>query len=447
MRDAASPLVAFWTRLDQPELGDAISVLRERFGLSRSQLCQRMSDMSAEADLGADESLVYRWEKGEKGRPRPRPGPQYRALLGRVCEREVETLSPIARREFLRQLVALTGPPLILMSPATSLLVGAEPWRTGPHTSDLGAAGLTAGVVGPGMTAADVAQLTAHYEHLRRRVPGAHLIGPVRAHLDFIARYLRETSLPSSVRPGLVSAVGEVAVLAGRLSFWDLHDEAAARQYFEMAGTAAHEAGDRGLAAYALAFTAELATYVRQPGQAGELSRAAQGIAIGVTTPRVQSWLASVEAEADAHLDEVESCLRALDRAREAMARTGTADQDPPWIEFFDLPRLHGYEGACLVKTGQPRPALHALRKAAEETNPSLQRYHAEIAADTAWALVQENDVEIEESCRLLAAALESASAVGYRDGLRRVRNVRQRLAPWGHTRAVRDLDERLRFA
>lgn len=58
------------------------------------QLCQHLCDLSETADLGVDDSLVYRWEKGEKGRSRPRPGPHYRALLGRVCEREAKNVKP-----------------------------------------------------------------------------------------------------------------------------------------------------------------------------------------------------------------------------------------------------------------------------------------------------------------------------------------------------------------
>ncbi len=96
--DVASALVAFWHHLDQPELGDAISLLRQQFNLSRGQLIERMWKHADGGDLGVDESLVYRWERGERARPRPRPSSQYRILLGRVCECKVQKMSPIAQR-------------------------------------------------------------------------------------------------------------------------------------------------------------------------------------------------------------------------------------------------------------------------------------------------------------------------------------------------------------
>jgi hypothetical protein len=442
-RGAASMVVAFWSRLDQPEVGDAILLLRDHFKLTRGQLIQRMWNLSEGGDLGVDDSLVYRWEKGEKGRPRARPGTRYRVLLGRVCEREVANLSPIARREFLQRLVALVGPPLLLDQPL-SQSSGAGHWAPTQRTVGLGKVELSHGPAPLGLTAADVSELTGHYERLRRRVAGAHLIGPVRAHVDFVVRYLRDSSLTADVRPALVSALGEAAVLAGRLAFWDLHDEADARRYFSMAGAAAREAEDRALGAYALAFTAELSTYVRQPEQAVELSRSAQELAIGAASPRVRSWLAAVEAEAAAHIDDADACVRALARARDAMAHAAAGDPDPQWIEFFDSSRLAGYEGACLVRAGQAQPALLVLAQAEATTDLSLKRYHAEIAADRAWALAQQG--EIDESCRVLEAAFDSANAVGYRDGVRRVLHVRHQMDTSRDVPAVRALDERIRL-
>ncbi len=435
--DATSPLVAFWARMDQPELGAAISLLRERFGFTRSQLIQRMCDLCEEDDLGLDESLVYRWEKGERDRPRPRPGARYRRLLGRVCDREVEHLNAIDRREFLRRLVALAAPPVVLS------LTGAEQPTIMPRVAGLSEHQWTPAPMPVGLTEADVRELTNQYERLRRRVSGAHLIGPVRAHIDFVARYLRDSSLATSTRTALMSAMGDAAVLAGRLAFWDVHDEAGARQYFAMAGEAAREAEDRPLGAYALAFSAELATYVKQPEQAVMLSRSAQELAAGTASPRVLSWLAAVEAEAAAHTDDAEGCVRALAQAREAMDRSTPDDHDPQWIEFFDQSRLAGYAGACLVRIGHA-DALPVLRRAATYTDPALKRYQAEIAADTAWALAQQG--EIEESCRLLEGAFDFARAVDYRDGLRRVFRVRQEMVNFGDASAVRALDERLRL-
>jgi hypothetical protein len=130
---ARPSLVAFWARMEQPEIGDAIALLREHSGLTRGDLVQTMWDLSDEKAVGVDTSLVYRWEKGEKGRPRPRPGSRYRRLLGLVCEHEVRKMNAISRREFMQRLVALAGPPLMagppILEPGRLPLLGAPDTR------------------------------------------------------------------------------------------------------------------------------------------------------------------------------------------------------------------------------------------------------------------------------------------------------------------------------
>jgi hypothetical protein len=417
-----SPLVRFWFRLSQPELGDAIALLRERFGLSRERLIQRMWDISQDEDLGVDEVLIYRWERGDKKGHRNRPGPRYRELLGRVCEREAESLNVVARHEFVKELAALDLP--WIGSGA------AESYSLSNAASPL--------------SAADVSPITARFQYLRNRISGANLIGPVRAHIDFIAGHLRERSLTAGSRAGLVSGLGEASVLAGVLSYWDLDDERAARQYLHTAVTAAREAQDQALGAFVMGFTAELETYIQQPVRAIELNRAAQRIAVKITSPRMRSWLAASEAQACAHAEIEDSYIfRVLERAREEMART-ESDPYPQWMMFFDPARLAGYEGASLVKAGHPHRALETLRQAATNTDGALKNYHAYIAADMAWGFAQQG--ELEESCHHLATAFDLANALNYRDGLRRVLNVRQQLDQWNDTPAVRQLDEQLKF-
>jgi hypothetical protein len=418
--ESISPLVLFWRRLDQPEIGDAIVLLRKRFRFTRNGLIRRMRELSPDEDFGLDETLVYRWEKGEVKRPRPRPGPRYRLLLGRVCERQVESLSTAARTEFLNQLSAFNGPSRLLSLPGT---------EEGLSTS-----------TAHGMSAQDVAPITAYYEYLRRRIPGVQLIGSVRAHIDFIARYLKETSPEGGPQVELVAAWGEACVLAGVLSFWDLHDEADARRYFEMAKSAAHETKDQALRTYALGFAAELET-LTQPATAIELSRAALEAGIKMASPRVSSWLAAVEAMATAATDDA-GAFWALERARKEMARAKPGDRDPQWIEFFNRPRLEAYAGDILLRAGHAHSALETLREAAANTNLSLKRDHAEIAANMALALVKEG--AIEESCQNLKTAYDLAGSLSYQHGLRRVYGVRQELEPWSDTQAVKELDEHL---
>src|SRR5438309_1370211 len=88
----ASPMAHFWFGLDQPSIGEAILLVRETFGLTRGQLIDRMSHLSGGTDLGPDESVVFRWERGRAGRNRSRPSYRRRFLLSKVCEEAIRTV-------------------------------------------------------------------------------------------------------------------------------------------------------------------------------------------------------------------------------------------------------------------------------------------------------------------------------------------------------------------
>lgn len=283
-----------------------------------------------------------------------------------------------------------------------------------------------------------VAAVTFHLEQLRRRAPGDYLLRLVASHLSFIRSHLSGARGDSG---SVISAMGEAAVLAGRLSFWDIRDSSSTARYFRLASQAAREATNQALGAYVLAFTAEFMTYMGRPREAidyvGAACRSRDTLA-----PRVNAWVASVEAEAYAHLAQASNSRASLERAHQAMGRASPADQEPAWIDFFDEARLAGYEGACLVRLEDAPGALAVLDRATRITDRSFTKYQSEIAADMAWAHAQQGSVD--ESCRQLALAFQFANPVGYRDGLRRISHVRQQLQPYRDAAAVRELDELL---
>jgi transcriptional regulator with XRE-family HTH domain len=283
-----------------------------------------------------------------------------------------------------------------------------------------------------------VAAVTFHLEQLRRRAPGDYLLRLVTSHLNFIRSHLPGTRGNSG---SVISAMGEAAVLAGRLSFWDIRDSSSTARYFQLASQAAREAANQALSAYVLAFTAEFMTYMGRPREAidyvGAAHRSRDALA-----PRVNAWVASVEAEAYAHLAQESSSRAALERAHQAMGRASPDDLEPAWIDFFDEARLAGYEGACLVRLEDAHAALAVLGRATRISDSAFTKYHSEIAADLAGAHVLQGSVD--ESCRQLALAFQFANPVGYRDGLRRISHVRQQLQPHRDAAAVREHDELL---
>ena len=101
-RELAAQVREFWMRMPQPELGQAIKLLRAQFDTKRSFL-DHLQEASGE-DVGAGDSLVFRWERGEVT-----PGGRYRQMFDRLCKAQLEVMSTKTRREFLRQLALLSG--------------------------------------------------------------------------------------------------------------------------------------------------------------------------------------------------------------------------------------------------------------------------------------------------------------------------------------------------
>lgn len=78
----------------------------------------------AREHVGADDSLVYRWEHGQV-----RPTRRYRRVLAMLCEAQLDIMDHESRREFLSRLIALSGGFLsfsILPARGTDAVIGVE---------------------------------------------------------------------------------------------------------------------------------------------------------------------------------------------------------------------------------------------------------------------------------------------------------------------------------
>jgi transcriptional regulator with XRE-family HTH domain/tetratricopeptide (TPR) repeat protein len=426
-------------------------------GWTQNDIVERMHRAALSRELpepkGLDANYVSRWERGIV------PHPYHAYLLCLAFESSPASLGLPAAELGLAAETGAYGTlraeqiatnrrqfgKAILGSVVTGIgLTGSEPITETPAVASFA---LSAAMPGADSRSVEleaasvehVAAVTFHLEQLRRRAPGDYLLRLVASHLSFIRSHL--SSANGNTSGSVISAMGEAAVLAGRLSFWDIRDSSSTARYFQLASQAATEAANQALGAYVLAFTAEFMTYMGRPKEAidyvGAAHRSRDALA-----PRVNAWVASVEAEAYAHLGQADSSRASLERAHHAMDRAGPADHEPAWIDFFDEARLAGYEGACLVRLEDAPGALAVLDRATRITDRSFTKYHSEIAADMAWAHAQQGSVD--ESCRQLALAFQFANPVGYRDGLRRISHVRQRLQPHRDATAVRELDELL---
>ncbi len=229
--------------------------------------------------------------------------------------------------------------------------------------------------------------------------PTEQLRDPALEHLRFAARLADEAST-SKLRTRLAAAASEASGFAGWLAL-DLGDHGAARRHYDEAIKRAHQAQRPLLAAYMVGSMSLWAAELGNGNEAVALSEQAYGLLplSGQAPPAAEVWMALVEATA---------------RRVVKMPRRRTTRSAGP------LPALHQ-----AVAVGSPASKQHGL-----------------LACDMATSYLLAD--EVEEACRLAAAAL----AVG-RDRrsprvIHRVRDFRAQLDPSRHGRCVRQLDEQL---
>jgi hypothetical protein len=112
-----------------------------------------------------------------------------------------------------------------------------------------------------------------------------------------------------------------------------------------------------------------------------------------------------------------------------------------PWVYAIDQAKIAGYRGACYTKLKAParaRPALHQ----ALPTGSVASKQQGLLVCDLATSYLFAG--EVEEACRLAAAALAIGRARRSPRVVRRVRDFRARLDPRRYGECVRQLDEQL---
>jgi transcriptional regulator with XRE-family HTH domain len=389
-----------------PAAGNKLRAALQAKGWSYSRLAVELR-RQAERDgvaLPKHESLVTlitRWANN-----RQQPDGFYRDLLGRTLGLSESELFGDASR-------------------AADLAAGAEPW-------------LLATVGAPSLDL-----LEAAVADFARRYPSAapaDLLGPVRQHYQDAVRLLAGP-LRVAHRRRLSAVAGVLAGVAGSLSF-DLKDQARAAAYFRVARQAAQEAEDRDLAAWALATWSLMPTYNGDTAEALRLIEAAQTAGGRELSPTRGAWLAALEAKAHAGLRDARRSAVALGRAERSLSRPGSVG-NRLGTDFFDAPRLVGFQGASFLLLRQPEAARRALVDVLALRSPTDVKGRSLVRLDLAAAHIQ--DREVEQACATIVEALSIPAAHQVDPIRRRGRAVLADLAPWDDHPAVRDLREQTR--
>jgi len=222
----------------------------------------------------------------------------------------------------------------------------------------------------------------------------------------------------------------------------DSNRHGAARRYFTTAVYAANEIDDSALAASALAYMSLQATYRGRPKRAQALAATAVQVVAKSATPLVQTMLATRLARAHAKLGSRQEGLAALDDAREAYDRAGSATE-PLWISYVDEIEVSAQCGACYLDLGQPAQAEAALVQAIallKARHPERVRDHVHYLSRLAKCRLLAGDVE--QACHTGMHAVDLALTVGSSRVVERIAEFDAALATV-NTRVAREFRER----
>ncbi|MEU0513374.1 hypothetical protein [Amycolatopsis sp. NPDC006125] len=278
--------------------------------------------------------------------------------------------------------------------------------------------------------------VTASHRQMYWDSSASDLLPSVVAHAGLGVRKLQTVSdveVPGARQ--LAAAVAEEALIAARLTFFDLADTVRAEQFFDTAENAAKASRDHALVAAVLAHRAFVPGFAQdEQGAQQYLDEAYAHLPRGAG-PLLRSWLHCVGAEVSARTGQVQASLGHVRAAEDALVSDGS---DPTWLDYFDSSRLDGFAGNALLLAGQHRAAADRLEAALSDAADTSDKQRGVLLFDLASA---QASFDAESAAATARQACDQAMATRYGMATQRAVEVRNALSA---TRYVAELDERL---
>jgi hypothetical protein len=292
-----------------------------------------------------------------------------------------------------------------------------------------------------------VRDMAAMFSRIDQRRGGGHARTAVVQYLSAdVAGYLHGNFGTERVRRDMLSAAGEIAYIAGWMTF-DNCEHATAQRYFSIALKLAAEADDPPLAGHILRALAHQALDLGHRRQALDLATASvTGDRYAQASHRERALLGVVHARSLAITGHREATAAALLRAEDdlAAAYAGEGEAEPDRVFFFGEASL-AHETACALRDGGDLPgATREFRRSVRTRKAAMfTRTHAVTLGYLGSVQIQQNDVE--QACHTWSAALDSMD--GIRSGRTRqvAADLRHLLVPFQRRRLsfVNELDAR----
>jgi hypothetical protein len=249
-------------------------------------------------------------------------------------------------------------------------------------------------------------------------------------------------SYSDEVGRSLFGAASELTRLAGWMAF-DTGQQEAAQRYYIQALRLARAAADVPLGGYVLASMSLQATYRGFADEGVDLAQAAVERNRGLATARTMSFFRLVEARAHAKADDSHACGAALSDAESWLERAREGDADPSWLDFYSYDRLAADAAECYRDLKAPRQVRRFTEKALSKPTEEFVRSHGLRLVVSAVAELESGNLDA--ACAAGARAVEVAGRISSARTTEYVRDLLNRLEPYGHEPRVAELREQAR--
>ncbi|MER8090715.1 XRE family transcriptional regulator [Streptomyces sp. NPDC094048] len=236
---------------------------------------------------------------------------------------------------------------------------------------------------------------------LRSLAAGPHprVSGLIDAHLNTTIDLIAQDRYTPADGRRLHAVAAGLAHCAAWLRF-DADRHADAQRLWQAAVHAAHQAGDRDLAAVALSDLAYQATWLSRPADAVRVLEYARS---RTRTPAARSLLDVRRARACAVLQDRQGTQRALGSAETELDRMRPQDT-PPVVSWMSMADVNADAGRCWLDLGDPGRADAAIGAGLDELDPRRSRTKAVFLTYRAEGSLHSRDV--------LAAAADARAAL-----------------------------------
>jgi tetratricopeptide (TPR) repeat protein len=240
----------------------------------------------------------------------------------------------------------------------------------------------------------------------------------------------------------LFGATAELTRLAGWMAF-DTGQQEAAQRYYIQALRLARAAADVPLGGYVLASMSLQATYRGFADEGVDLAQAALERNRGLATARTMSFFQLVEARAHAKANDAQACAGALSAAESWLERARAGDPDPSWLDFYSYDRLAADAAECYRDLKAPRQVRRFTEKALSQPKEEFVRSHGLRLVVSAVAELESGNLDA--ACAAGTRAVEVAGRISSARTTEYVRDLLNRLEPYGDEPRVAELRERAR--